>query len=145
MPRSSRRLLGVLAWLAATAAATAVGLFAVGAIGAGMVDRPAPVLSPAQVDELLAAAPAPAAPDPATTAVAGPAPEVLSSPGGSVVARCVAGSVEIVSATPAQGFRLDDRDRRGEVTFESEAADVMMRVSCAGEHPVARTEVDPED
>ncbi len=145
MPRPSRRLLGVLAWLAATAAATAVGLFAVGAVGAGIVDRAAPVLSPAQVDALLAAAPSPAAPGAASTIGPGSPPQVLASPGGSVVARCVAGAVEIVSATPAQGFRLDDRDRSDEVKFESAAADVTMRLSCAGDRPVAQTQVDPED
>lgn len=146
VPGPSRRLLGVLAWLVATALATGVGLFAVGAIGAGIVDRQAPVLTPEQVNTLLAAAPSPAPPGPVAAPGPGGPAEVLASRGGTVVARCAAGTAEIISASPAQGFRVDDDDRsRGEVKFESEALDVTMQVTCVGDRPVAHEQVAVDD
>ena len=146
VPGPSRRQLGVIAWLAATAAATAVGLFAVGAIGAGIVDQQAPVLTPDQVNALLAAEPSPAPPGPTTVPGPGGQAEVLAGRGGTVVARCAGGAAEIVSTSPAQGFRVDDDDRlRGEVKFESEGLDVTMQVSCAEGRPVAHEQAKVDD
>lgn len=74
-------------------------------------------------------------------------PEVITSPGGTVVARCTAnGRVEVLSWSPAQGYRVDDGDhgpaREVEVEFESGEQDVEVKVRCAGGVPDAAIESD---
>jgi hypothetical protein len=70
------------------------------------------------------------------------ATDVVASPGGTVVARCVGDTLEIVSASPAQGFRLHDEREGSRVRFESEESKVEVRVSCQGGRPVGAVEVD---
>lgn len=74
--RSSRaRTVGtVLAWLLAAAAATLVGVVAVGAIGSGIVPPSGRLLSPSEVSARLAEAAGPAPATPTTTAVGPTAP-----------------------------------------------------------------------
>jgi hypothetical protein len=144
---------GVVAWLVAAAAATTVGLFAVGAIGTDIfgasTGRP---LSQSEVDAKLATAPpatttsqppasSSTAPPPATTTT--PRPQVgrtqsFRSAGGTVFARCVPGGVQVVSATPAQGFSVDsedvdeDVDDHPHVRFRSGEQEVEVRLRCVG-------------
>jgi hypothetical protein len=143
VPPTARTLTGALAWLGAVVVATVVGLMAVNAIGAGLVGPGQRVLDPAEVDaRLVAAGPAPsAAPAPASPA---PEPvaasEVFPSDGGIVVARCVGGGVEVVSATPAQGWGVHDEagEDRDRVRFENGRDRVELRLSCAGGEPQAQ-------
>lgn len=148
--RRARTATVALAWLAAVVAATAVGLTAVGAIGDGIVGAGGQPLSPAEVDAALAAArsappptaaPAPAAPEPG----AAPA-EVVASAGGTVVARCAGGVAEIVSASPAQGFRVDSEpgEDPGRVKFESGDVEVEVRLTCRDGRPVPEIRSDTD-
>jgi hypothetical protein len=145
-------VLAVLAWAATVVVATLVGMSAVGAMGSGILGAGEEPLTPAQVDQALAAARATPAPPPPTPAPPTPdaqaAPvgptEVVTSPGGTVLARCVAGVVEVVSASPAQGYRLDDEQERFRVRFESEETDVDVRLSCLNGVPVGTVEVDDD-
>jgi len=154
--RRTRTTLVALAWAALVVVATLVGMSAVGAIGSGILGDGQQALTPAQVDEALAAArtapasappsspPAPPSPTPvlASSVPATAATDVVASPGGTVVARCVGDALEIVSASPAQGFRLHDEREGSRVRFESEESKVEVWVSCQGGRPVGAVEVD---
>jgi hypothetical protein len=142
VPRTARTLTGALAWLGAVVVATVVGLMAVNAIGAGLVGPGQRVLDPTEVDARLAAAgPAPVAP---TTAPPPAAPaggsKVFPTDGGIVVARCRDGAVDVVSATPAQGWGVHDEaeEDRGRVRFENGRDRVELRLSCADGVPQAQ-------
>jgi hypothetical protein len=108
-PRT-RAAAGVVAWVVAVSVALVVGLTAVGAIGSGLLGAAQQPMTPAQVTAALASTdpPAPVAPAPAapSAAPAAAAPDVIATAGGTVLARCTAGVAEVVSATPAQGFRV---------------------------------------
>lgn len=151
-PRT-RLVAGVAAWAAALGAALVVGLTAVGAIGAGLLGAEQQPLTPAEVDARLASAepvaPAPqtAAPEVAAPEVAAPeavAPEVIATAGGTVLARCTADVPEVVSATPAQGFRVQTEDDDGgpRVRFRDGGTRIEVNLRCAGGRPVAEIEND---
>jgi hypothetical protein len=144
--RRARSALAVLLWAAAVLAATLVGMTAVGAIGIGMAGRGGQPLTPAQVDAALAAARSTeAAPQPAPSAPGlDGAAGVVTSEGGTVVARCGTGGVEIVSVIPAQGFQLDDEQEGGRVRFESDDIRVHVHVRCSDGHPVGEVHVDDD-
>lgn len=134
----------VLAWLVAVVGATVIGLLAVGAIGDGIVGPGPRPLSAGEVDALLASStPVPTVSTRPSPPV-GVAPEVLASAGGTVVARCAGGVVQIVSASPAQGYRLHDEggEDPGRVRFDSDRGRVEMRLSCSGGHPVSQVRTD---
>jgi hypothetical protein len=138
---------GVVLWLVAAAAATAVGLFAVGAIGTDIfgpgTGQP---LSQSEVDQQVAETPATTtttSPSPATspssTSSSSPAAgrtHSVRSAGGTVWARCVPGGVEVVGATPAQGFQTepddDGIDDHPKVTFVAGEREIEIRLRCAG-------------
>lgn len=65
----------------------------------------------------------------------------LASKGGTVVARCRAGQVYLVSWTPRQGFEIDDPLRgpgsTAYVKFDSDELEVHVTVGCRGGRPVA--------
>jgi len=161
-PRT-RLVAGVAAWAAALGAALVVGLTAVGAIGAGLLGAEQQPLTPAEVDARLAsaepvapapqiAAPAAAAPEVAAPEVAAPevvapevaAPEVIATAGGTVLARCTAVVPQVVSATPAQGFRVQTEDDDGgpRVRFRDGGTRIEVNLRCAGGRPVAEIEND---
>lgn len=85
--------------------------------------------------------------DPAARQSAGPS--VLSTPGGTILASCARQRVVVSSASPAQGFRVDedDDDDEGstEVKFNSENVEVTAKLSCAGGKPRARVEREVDD
>jgi hypothetical protein len=139
---------GVVLWLAAAAAATVVGMFAVGAIGADIFGPDQQPLSQSQVDQQLAQTTTPhpttSAPPPATSSTPPPrtttpplAPVTpVTSDGGTVLARCVPGGVQVVGSTPAQGFQVDSGDDgiddHPSVKFRSGDREVEVRLRCVG-------------
>jgi hypothetical protein len=150
----TRLAAGVAAWAAAVGAALVVGLTAVGAVGAGLLGPGPQPLTPAEVDARLASAepavpavaPPPAASTPALPAPveSGAAPEVIATAGGTVLARCSVGGPEVVSATPAQGFRVQTENEDGGPRIRFRAGDVRIEVNltCADGRPVAAIESD---
>lgn len=132
---------GVAAWAAAVGAALVVGLTAVGAIGAGLLGPGQQPLTPAEVDARLASAePAPPAPEtPLTAAPSTGSPEVIATAGGTVLARCAGARAEVVSATPAQGFRVQTEDEDGgpRVRFRAGQTRIEVNLTCADGRPVA--------
>lgn len=152
MTRRTGPVLAALAWAGTVVAATVLGMSAVGAIGSGILGAGQEPLTPAQVDQALAAArsaPAPA-PVPTSAPTSAPAPPdaaepptgVVTSPGGTIVARCAAGAVEVVSVTPAQGFRLHEEHEGPRVRFRSQGTEVEVNLSCQDGRPVGAVEVD---
>jgi hypothetical protein len=145
VPPTARTLTGALAWLGAVVVATVVGLMAVNAIGAGLVGPGQRVLDATEVDARLAAAgpaptPAPTSAPPTSAPASAAASVVIPSAGGIVVARCVDGvGVDVVSATPNQGWGTHDdaEEDRGRVRFESGNRRVELRLSCVGGRPQA--------
>jgi hypothetical protein len=134
---------GVVLWLAAAAAATAVGLFAVGAIGTDIFGASAgEPLSQSEVDAQLSTAPTTSAPPatspPTTTPSAQPPAKTTAvhSAGGTVWARCAPGGVEVVGYTPAQGYQVDSEnegiDDHPHVRFRAGKAEVEVRLRCVG-------------
>jgi len=115
-------------------------------------------LTPAEVDARLASAepvaPAPqtAAPEAVVPEAVVPegvvpevvAPEVIATAGGTVLARCTADVPEVVSATPAQGFRVQTEDDDGgpRVRFRDGGTRIEVNLRCAGGRPVAEIEND---
>jgi hypothetical protein len=145
-PRSGRARLvtGVLSWLAAVAGATAVGIAAVSAIGSGIVGAGPQPLTQSEVDARLAVTRSSsptspgAPPTSASPTTARDNSQVFAVQGGTIIARCVPGGVEVVSATPAQGYQVSaDReiDDHPSVTFTSGRTEVEIRLRCRGESP----------
>jgi len=143
----TRLVAGVAAWAAALGAALVVGLTAVGAIGAGLLGPGQQPLTPAEVDARLASA-EPAAPvdTPAAVPPADPVatPEVIATAGGTVLARCTGGTPEVVSAVPAQGFRVQTEDDDGgpRIRFRSGGTRFEVNLRCADGRPVADVRTD---
>ena len=137
---------GVAAWAGAVGAALVVGLTAVGAIGAGLLGPGQQPLTPAEVDARLASA-EPAAPAPVPPVTAGPqvgSPDVIATAGGTVLARCTGDRPEVVSATPAQGFRVQTEDDDGgpRVRFRAGQTRIEVNLTCADGRPVAAVATD---
>lgn len=148
---------GVVLWLAAAAAATTVGLFAVGAIGTDIFGTGAgEPLSQSEVDRQLAESPAPgtSTPPPTSSPTSSPAPAsppastapttsatppartiAVRSAGGTVWARCVPGGVQVVATAPAQGFAVDGEDDEVDdhphVRFRAGEREIEVRMRCA--------------
>jgi hypothetical protein len=137
---------GVAAWAAAVGAALVVGLTAVGAVGAGLLGPGPQPLTPAEVDARLASAEplSPVSPPVAPPVVPAAAPEVIATAGGTVLARCTGGRPEVVSATPAQGFRVqtEDEDSGPRIRFRAGDTRIEVNLTCADGRPVAAIESD---
>jgi hypothetical protein len=148
-PRSRRVRAGTaaLAWAVVVVVSTLVGLTAVGAIGSGIVGARQEPLSAAEVDAALASganAPAPlATPAPSNAPSQPTGTGVIASQGGTVIARCTAGAVTVVSATPAQGYQLHNQSGEdpGRVRFESDRGRVEIRLSCRDGSPVGDVKI----
>jgi hypothetical protein len=140
---------GVVAWLIAAAVATAVGIAAVSAIGNGIVGSGPQPLTQSEVNAQLAAKPAPPTTAPTTTvptatepATSGPAntgpTKVLPVQGGTIIARCVAAGVQVLSATPAQGYQVTSEgevDDHPKVRFTSGRTEIEVRLRCVAGTP----------
>ena len=137
---------GFVLWLVAAAAATAVGLVAVSAIGTDIFGAGQDPLSQSEVDDLLTSrTPAPST-TPSTSTSAPPADKPTVTEGGTVIARCEGSLVRVVSASPAQGFQVDpdddEVDDHPSVTFVAGEREVEVRLRCAGGVPVAEIRYD---
>jgi hypothetical protein len=142
-------------------AATAVSLFAVSALGEGMIPTVSQQLSVGAVNRALSgetverpASPSgpsiPRASSPVLHRVPSPSPTatggtLLTSRGGTVVAACTGGSAYLMSWSPGQGFEAA-RVIRGpaatvQATFTGVQLTVTMVVSCAGGVPTATSSV----
>jgi hypothetical protein len=139
---------GLVLWLAAATAATAVGLVAVSAISTDIFGAGQNPLSQSEVSDLLATSTSSSAP-PTSTSTSTPEPEGTPTvtEGGTVTARCTtAGLVEILSATPAQGYSVDSDDEIEDhpgVEFHSGHTKIEVRLRCVNGTPQA--EVKYED
>lgn len=141
-----RTVVGIGAWAVTAAVATGIGVAAISVLGAGITDRGVRPLTSAQIERALAS-PEAASPIPGTSgsAPAGAVTRGLSTPGGSVVARCdPAGTAYLVSWTPAQGYAADDAHRgpaaRVWVEFEAgHGRKVTVQVTCRSGVPTATT------
>ncbi|MEU4220706.1 hypothetical protein [Actinoplanes sp. NPDC026623] len=166
-----RTLLGTAGWIGVAVLAVLVGLAAVRVIGDGLTSDAGRTRSAAEVARELAARATPTTGDgpastgPAAVAEPEPTPAETSAPaataptgggrapsaglrsfrtqGGTVVARCRDGRVEIVAMSPLAGYAVHERDQGPRAQAEGEfrgAADdhdrVKVRVSCAGDQPV---------
>ncbi len=157
MSVSLRRVLAsVLAWLVGAAAAVGVGLLALSWIGDGLTTTTAAALQPETVTRDPSAAPSSDQPSP-TVSGASPSPggsvspkpsrsapvaaptgaqpdRVVTSKGGSAVARCTNGLAYLVSWSPNPGYRVDDVLRgpavEARVQFEAVGSEVLLRVKC---------------
>jgi hypothetical protein len=144
------------------ALAAGVTLAAVSVLGSGIFAGSTQTMSQAEVDRALAAvtvspepgtagSPAPtgtSAPSPTTDPPepAGSDPTVVSSAGGRVIARCTGSEAEVLSWTPAQGFRTDKVERgpaaEVQVEFESDDRDVKVELRCEDGRPTAEVDDD---
>ncbi|MCW2615492.1 MAG: hypothetical protein JWN08_2486 [Frankiales bacterium] len=139
-------LLLLVVWLAGVVVATSVGVLAVRLVAEQVGDPAVPPLSASAA----AAAPTPGrsatgpagstAPsvtaDPSRPAAAGTA--AFRSPGGTVGLQCTGTTAQLLYATPADGYALDERSVSGsgvEVRFEGRGTRVRMELSCADGTP----------
>lgn len=148
-PRSHRLAVVIVGWIGAAALATGVTLAAVSSIGTGIFGSSAGPMDKDAVTAALATATAPATPapvGPTPRGTPGVEPTVITSPGGTVVAQCSDGLVELLSWSPAQGFRVDSAERgpddSADVEFESGDTDVEVEVRCLDGVPDATITVD---
>src|SRR5215475_1898345 len=113
-------------WLVAVASAAGIGMATISALGSGTSGPSSRPVSAAEVDrqlaELAASSQAPSGvPTPSESATLAPSAtetdtptqEVFTTRGGTVVARCVGSTVQLVSWSPAQGFHVDGQVVRG--------------------------------
>ncbi|MFI7674738.1 hypothetical protein [Actinophytocola sp. NPDC049390] len=137
---------GFVLWLVAAAAATAVGLAAVAAIGTDIFGAGQDPLSQSEVDELLTSGPT--SPPPTTSSTTRPPPEEKTTvtEGGTVIARCDGALVRVVSASPAQGYQVDPDDDEADdhpsVTFQSGEREIEVRLRCVNGVPNAEIRYD---
>lgn len=137
---------GVLLWLVAAVAATAVGMTAVAAIGTDIFGGGQDPLTQSEVEALLASSTVTAPPTTSTTTpTTTPTPTTSSPPptpegqpvaseGGTVTAACVPGGVQVLSTVPAQGYQVDqdddEIDDHPSVKFQSGEREVEIRLRC---------------
>ena len=157
---SRRIVLVATAWLFAAALTATAATAAVNAVGSGLLGQGSPVLSQDEVRGRLSAtpqlatpgagaptgSPSAAVPSPSGDTASPSATRVLATGGGTVVARCAAGQVTLVSWSPAQGYRTDDVNRgpaeAASVKFKSSDVELTVTVTCAGDEPQAATATD---
>jgi hypothetical protein len=139
---------GFVLWLVAAAAATAVGLLAVAAIGTDIFGAGRDPLSQSEVDQLLSSQTSqpptsqPTTPTSTPTTTTTTQPPTIQTPtaGGTVISRCTPdGRVEVVTSTPAQGWWLDHEDRVEDhptVKFTNGEQKYEIRLRCVNGSPV---------
>jgi hypothetical protein len=139
------------AWLLAAVVTAGVGTAALDLVGAGILGPQNQPLSQQDVLRALAAArpassPASTTAPPSTTA--GAAPRGLNTTGGSIVARCAAGQVTLLSWSPAQGFRTDEVARgpapTASIKFKNGNTETLVTVSCVAGEPHAVSTADDQ-
>ncbi|MGB3437914.1 MAG: hypothetical protein WBA97_04090 [Actinophytocola sp.] len=132
---------GFVLWLVAAAAATAVGLAAVAAIGTDIFGAGQDPLSQSEVDELLTSQSRTSPAPPSSSAPPPPQDTTTATVGGTVISRCEAGLVRIMSASPAQNYGVDsdddELDDHPSVKFFSGEREIEVRLRCVGDTPTA--------
>lgn len=149
MNRRARSLLAVGGWLAAAAAATTVGVIAIGTADSGIVGAASVPLTQDQVASALAGSSPLPSPQPATSTPAGTGvTRALTTPGGTIIARCTAGRATLLSWSPAQGYEADDIHRgpapAATMKFKSGNAEIHITISCPGGIPTAHTQAETD-
>jgi hypothetical protein len=162
----TRTLIATGAWLLGAAAATAGSLLVVSELGEGIAASPgqqhsaAPVLNQAQASQVLPSSSPQSRSQAGTSRTGGTggtggtgnagrtkatSGTVLTSSGGTVVARCATAGALLVSWSPQQGFQADSVLRgpaaTARVVFAATASTVTMAVSCSHGTPSAATTV----
>lgn len=144
----------VLAWCVGAAAAVTLGLVGVSLIGATMADRAAPARGPTAsgsagpdrgADEAISSPTGQASPSsPSSDKPTTPTTDrerLITSPGGSVFARCSVDGAYLASVRPAQGYRAarvgDGPAPEVTVTFQSTQDQVEVVVRCLSGMPRA--------
>jgi hypothetical protein len=141
----------IAAWTTGAVAAVGVGLLALSLIGNGLTDDAIQPVTPEAVERAASMPPStPAGPPGAVSPTASARPtgspepvaeRLVSSSGGTVVARCTGASVYLVYWSPAQGYRVDYVARgpaeAARVTFEGNGREVKISVSCLAGVPDA--------
>lgn len=153
--RRGRVTTGVLLWLAAAAAATAVSMTAVSAIGTDIFGSGPTPLSQSEVDSQLSTAPSrspsstTSTPTPTTTSTTPPPAGrqvTTTTAGGTVISRCESNLVRVLQTVPAQGFQADpdddELDDHPSVKFRSGDREIEVRLRCVGGVPKAEIETD---
>lgn len=145
---------GILLWAVAAALATAVGLVAVSAIGTDIFGAGQDPLSQSQVNDLLTSTSATPPPSSTTPSTSSSSPTTSQEPegtptvtaGGTVISRCTAnGLVEIMTATPAQGYAVDGDDELEDhpsVKFTAGDTEIEVRLRCVNGVPQAEVKYD---
>ncbi len=162
----TRTLIATGAWLLGAAAATAGSLLVVSELGEGIAASPgqqqsaAPVLNQAQASQVLPSS-SPRSRSQGGTGRTGTtggtggtrgtggtsatSGTVLTSSGGTVVARCATAGALLLSWSPQQGFQAGSVVRgpaaTARVVFTATASTVTMAVSCSSGVPSAATTV----
>jgi hypothetical protein len=136
-------------WLLAAAVTAGAGTVALDVVGAGILGPQNQPLSQDDVARALETVPAsttPVTPAPATTPSSVPAPRGLTVPGGSLVAKCTGDQVELMSWSPAPGYRIDDVSRgpaaTASVKFKNDGTENETVVTCRDGEPHAETVAD---
>jgi hypothetical protein len=135
---------GIVLWLVAAAAATAVALVAVSTISTDIFGGEQDPLTQSEVDALLSSSPT-TPPSTTSTPVREGVPTVTE--GGTILARCSAnGLVEILSTTPAQGYSVDDdddlEDNHPSVKFQSTDTEIEVKLRCVNGTPQSEIKYD---
>jgi hypothetical protein len=143
-------LAAALAWCVGAAAAVTLGVVGVSLIGATLTDTAAPSQSPtaeqsARPDGTISSPTALASPSsPASAQPSTPTSDkerLISSPGGTVLARCSAAGASLGSVTPAPGYRATrvsgGSAPEATVTFQSGQGQVEVVLRCLAGVPHA--------
>lgn len=129
----------VLAWIVTAAVATGAAVAVLGLLGGSLTGASGHVMSQDEVRAALASAPAAPA-QPSGTRALGGDPKVITTAGGTVIASCAGGLVQVRSWSPAQGYAVDDVDTEPDdtvkVDFESDThEDVEVELGCTNGEP----------
>ncbi|MCW3844366.1 septum formation initiator [Micromonospora yasonensis] len=150
-------ILAAVGWLAATVAATLVGVGAIQLVGAGITTgTPGGVRDQRDVERALAA-PEPVSPPPSREATPEPTPTAgpsspsptggargsFSGAGGRAVAECGPSGVRLVFWAPAQGYQVKEVERGPDdhvkVRFVGPPGEQELRLRCVDGEPVVET------
>jgi hypothetical protein len=160
-------MVALVGWAAAVVVAVAVAMATLSAVGDGILGpgsrpvsqhdvsvalrqasaSPGSAGSPGQAGSPTAGGPA-ASPDPAMSPSAPGAgsEKVLTTQGGSIVARCTGAEVTLTSWSPASGYRTDGVEPGPSpavsVKFKAGRTEIQVEVTCVGGVPTAATSTD---
>jgi hypothetical protein len=153
-----RIILVAAAWLAGAAATATAATVALNVLVAGLPGPSSRPMSLEEVQRELSAAGPTGGPSASSGTVASPngsrgtgpaAPppssdtRVLSTTGGTIVARCSGGQVSLVSWSPAQGYRTDGVTAgpaaSAWIKFKAGRTELLVTITCAGDQPTAVT------